>query len=383
MNAAADAGGLPGSSGTDHADLPAPLPSSRFWHGRRVLLTGHTGFKGSWAALWLKELGADVTGFSLAPDTVPALFDMAGIENLIPRQIGDLRDRASVAAAVAAADPQVVLHMAAQPIVRRAIAEPIETLASNILGTAHLLDALRRVQGLETVLVVTSDKVYANTDEGRPFAEGDRLGGKDPYSASKAATELVTQSFAATYFADRGVRCVTARGGNVVGGGDYAVDRIVPDIVRAAGRDEVPVLRMPKATRPWQHVLDCVCGYLLFLEAISVDRGNALPSALNFGPVPGRDVDVATLAEAILIALGRPSRWVYDPPAVNKEMKALAVESTLARERLGWRDRLAGERLIAWTADWYKAVHLGADARAVTLRQIHDYHQYDNSGTLA
>jgi len=357
--------------------MPAPLPSAQFWRGRRVLLTGHTGFKGAWATLWLRELGAEITGFALAPDTTPALYEMARVADSISSHIGNLSDPAAVQAAVTAARPQIVLHMAAQPIVRRAIDNPVETIASNVLGTAHLLHALRASGDLEAVLVVTSDKVYANNNTKHSFSEGDRLGGNDPYSASKAAAELVTQSFAATYFADLGVPCVTARGGNVVGGGDYASDRIVPDIVRAAMRDEAPVLRMPKATRPWQHVLDCVCGYLLYLERIAGRNSGVTPSALNFGPAPGRDVDVATLAEATLAALGQPTTWVHNPPPISKEMKMLAVDAKLARERLGWQSRLVSDQLIAWTAHWYKAVHAGADARDVTLRQIHDYQQIE------
>ena len=247
-----------------------------------------------------------------------------------------MRDAACVARAVAAAAPEIVLHMAAQPIVRRAIADPVETIATNVLGTAHLLDALRTAPALTTILVITSDKVYFNDDAGRAFSETDRLGGKDPYSASKAATELITRSFAETYFEGKGVRVATARGGNVVGGGDYAADRIVPDIVRAVARGEAPVLRMPHATRPWQHVLDCVNGYLLHAEALALD--GATPRSLNFGPVCGNDVTVGQLTTVMLRALGHPSEWRYEPVAGAKEMATLAVNSDLARATLGWRD---------------------------------------------
>lgn len=360
------------STHSDAVDA-ARLPDPAFWRGRRVLLTGHTGFKGTWAATWLGEMGAQVTGFALAPDTEPAMFAQTRLARHVTSILGDLRDLDAVDRAMRLAAPQIVIHMAAQPIVRRALADPVETIASNVLGTTHVLDAVRRVGGIQTVLVVTSDKVYANSDAGTAFRESDALGGKDPYSASKAATELVTRAFAQSYLEDAGTRVATARGGNVVGGGDYAADRIVPDIVRAALAGGTLELRMPQATRPWQHVLDCVAGYLLQVEMLSAEAD--APRAMNFGPAPGHDVTVATLAEAMLAALGREPRWLCNAPAATKEMRLLAVDSTLARSSIGWRDRLAGEKLVEWTARWYAAVHAGEDARDVTLRQIHDYAQ--------
>ncbi len=349
----------------------ARLPSPSFWRGRRVLLTGHTGFKGAWMALWLRELGAEVTGFALAPDCSPSLFDVADVGQDMASRLGDLRDEESVVRSVEAAAPEIVLHLAAQPIVRRAIFQPVETIATNVLGTAHLLSALRNAPNLRTVLVVTSDKVYANTEQGKPFAEGDRLGGKDPYSASKAGAELVTSSFAATYFVPRGIACATARGGNVIGGGDYAADRIVPDIYRSIERGERLVLRMPEATRPWQHVLDCLAGYLVMAEALT--QGESIPSALNFGPRPGGDATVGTLAAGFLRAMGKPADWDHRPIEGSIEMKTLAVDSTLARATLGWRDLLAGENIVHWTADWYRRVFSGEDARTITLAQISGY----------
>lgn len=346
-------------------------PDPAYWNGRRVLLTGHTGFKGGWAAIWLNQMGAGVTGLGLLPDTAPALFEQAGIADHTASRIVDLRDAERVRSTVRQARPQVVIHMAAQPIVRRAIDDPLETIATNVLGTAHLLDALRETDELETVLVITSDKVYANDDRGEAFRETAPLGGKDPYSASKASAELVTRSFAQTYFDDRGVVVASARGGNVVGGGDYAADRIVPDIVRAAERNERPVLRMPEATRPWQHVLDCVCGYLVYCEAL---RENAsLPRSLNFGPVPGHDVTVGHLTRTMLEAMGRSPAYEHIPVPGSKEMKALAVDSTLARNLIGWTDLLAGDALVAWTADWYKRIADGQPAYLSTMQQIEAY----------
>lgn len=353
------------------AGAAARLPSASFWRGRRVLLTGHTGFKGAWAALWLQRLGAHVSGFALAPDSNPSLFVDADVAEGMNSRLGDLRDEDSVVRAVEAAGAEIVLHMAAQPIVRRAIADPVETIATNVLGTAHLLNALRHSDQLRALLVITSDKVYANSETGAAFTEADRLGGKDPYSASKAAAELVTASFAGTYFNARGVACATARGGNVVGGGDFAADRIVPDIYRAVSRGERLVLRMPEATRPWQHVLDCVAGYLVFAETIHADP--TAPRALNFGPMPGGDATVGALAAAMLKAMGRPVDWDFRPVAGSVEMKALAVDSSKARSALGWRDLLAGDGIVNWTADWYRQVLEGRNARDVTLAQIAEY----------
>jgi CDP-glucose 4,6-dehydratase len=347
----------------------APLPDNDFWRGRRVLLTGHTGFKGSWTALWLKTLGAKTTGFALPPDTDPSLFSLAGVGQDLDSRIGDLRAPEALSAAVAAADPEIVLHYAAQPLVRRAIADPVETIAVNTLGVARLLQALRDRPALERILVVTSDKVYDNRERGLPFAEDDPLGGKDPYSASKAAAEIVVRSFAATYFAPRGVAVVTARGGNVIGGGDYAEDRIVPDIVRAWSNGVRPLLRMPTATRPWQHVLDCVGGYLVYAERARDD----VPRALNFGPDPGDPVTVAELTRAMLEALGARPEFDVDPNPGAVEMKSLAVDASLAGATLGWRNRLSSAAAIRWTAEWRRRVRLGESARAVSLDQIDAY----------
>ena len=339
-----------------------------FWAGRRVLLTGHTGFKGSWLTLWLRRLGAEVHGFALPPDTKPALFDLARVGSGVHSTYGDLRELNSVRAAVAAAKPDIVLHLAAQSLVRRSIADPIDTLATNVMGTAHLLEALRGSDGLSAVLIVTSDKVYANDGSGEAFKEDDRLGGKDPYSASKAAAELVTHSYAESFFADSPVRVATARGGNVIGGGDYSQDRIVPDIVRAAERGEKLVLRMPTATRPWQHVLDCLAGYLLFAQAL--ERGDPVPRSLNFGPEPVSPITVASLAEMVMTALGQNCDYDCQQSQKSIEMHTLAVDATLARASLRWRDHLPGKNAIAWTAEWYRAVREGQDAREATLSQI-------------
>jgi len=342
-----------GTRAVESLDVSAPLPRAAFWRGRRVLLTGHTGFKGGWTALWLGRLGARTTGFALAPDTTPALFDLASVERDLDSRIGDLRAPEAVRAAVRAADPQIVLHLAAQPLVRRAIAEPIATLAANAMGTAHLLDALRDCARLERIVVVTSDKVYANRESGEAFDEDAPLGGKDPYSASKAATEVIARAFAETYFKPKGVTLVTARGGNVIGGGDFAEDRIAPDILRAWQQRRRPMLRMPEATRPWQHALDCVAGYLLYAEAVGAD----VPSALNFGPdaIDARHAGGARRAAGLRRrggrglhrddeARGRPAPRPADarlakPPSQRRGDR---VDRRLAPSRAAWRSAARG-----------------------------------------
>jgi CDP-glucose 4,6-dehydratase len=349
----------------------APLPDPAFWTGRRVLLTGHTGFKGGWTALWLAALGAKVSGFALAPETDPALFQLLGVERDLTSTIGDIRNSPDVEAAVDRADPEIVIHMAAQPLVRRSLASPIETFATNVQGTVHLLNALQDRPSLQAVLVVTSDKVYANTGADRAFTEDDPIGGKDPYSASKAAAELVARAYAASFFDRHGIPIATARAGNIIGGGDFAQDRLVPDTIRAIRAGERLVLRHPEATRPWQHVLDCVAGYLLFVAALAT--GAPVPRALNFGPEPDTPVTVAALADAMLRALGQASAWEHVKESWSIEMPALALASTRARESLGWHARLPGALGVAWTADWYRAYAAGADMRAATLAQIAEY----------
>ena len=348
------------------------LPKSEFWRDRRVLLTGHTGFKGAWAALWLHRLGAEVTGFALPANSEPSLFEAAQIDGVLDSRIGDLRNPSEVRDAVQASAPEIVLHFAAQPIVRRAVADPIETLASNVMGTAHLLDALRDSVGLRAILVVTSDKVYRNDGSGVAFQEGDTLGGKDPYSASKAAVELVTASFRDTYFAKAGIAVGAARGGNVIGGGDFGADRIVPDCVRAALSGEALVLRDPEATRPWQHVLDCLSGYFLYAEALA--SAHAPPTSLNFGPPPDAcPIPVRELAQVLLAAIAPATPLIVRPEVGSIEMKALAVNSSAARAALDWGDPLSGPAGLTWTAEWYNAFSLGGDARALTLDQIRSY----------
>jgi CDP-glucose 4,6-dehydratase len=346
-------------------------PDAGFWQGKRVLLTGHTGFKGAWAAIWLTRLGAHVTGLALAPDQPESLFDLAGVDRVAGSHLIDLRDRQAVTRFVSVQELDLVLHLAAQPLVRASIAEPVETFATNIMGTAHLLDALRGRPGLGAVLVVTSDKVYANAETGEAFAEGAALGGKDPYSASKAAAEIVTSSFARSYFDKAGIPVATARGGNVIGGGDVSPDRLVSDIVRAARRGEPVALRHPEATRPWQHVLDCVAGYLVYAEALV--RDPATPRALNFGPkAGGAEITVGELATMAVEALGAKP-WLHEPDPNSIEAKALSIDTALAKRRLSFESRLDGREAVAWTMAWHRRQAAGEDALALCHEQIEDY----------
>jgi CDP-glucose 4,6-dehydratase len=353
--------------------LPSPIPSPAFWRGKRVFLTGHTGFKGTWARLWLAAMGAEVFGYALAPDTIPALHDLVGTADLKAETLADIRDGASLERALKATDPDIILHLAAQPLVRASYADPVATFDINVMGTVRLLEAARRCGRLKAVVVVTTDKVYANNDSGRHFVENDRLGGHDPYSASKAAAELVAASYRASFFAASAARIGTARAGNVLGGGDFAADRLVPDIVRAALAGERLEIRSPDATRPWQHVLDCVSGYLVFAEALA--NGATDATALNFGPAPDvRQWTVAEVAAAMQQALGLPAKW-DDVSAAAKphEMKLLGLDPARAATSLGWRPRLDAADTITWTARWYAGWHAGTSPRDLTLDQINAF----------
>jgi CDP-glucose 4,6-dehydratase len=344
----------------------------KFWRGRRVLLTGHTGFKGAWASAMLSGLGADVTAFSLAPQTDPSLWQMIESGVAIVGKIADLRDPAAVAAICGAAEPEIVLHMAAQAQVRESYRDPVGTFGSNILGTVNLLEALRATAKLCAILVVTSDKVYANMESGSAFTEAAPLGGADPYSASKGAAEIVVRSYAESFFTPQGVPVATARGGNVIGGGDFSSDRLVPDLYRAA-RAGVPVeLRYPAATRPWQHVLDCLSGYLGYAEYLA-SRAVADPPALNFGPLSDEPMAVAQVAEAIGEKLGNGRSWRQAAGPFPPEKQTLRLDCGLAAKTLTWRPRLDAAETIAWTAQWYADFATGKDPLELMQSQIDRY----------
>lgn len=354
------------------------MARASFWQGKQVLLTGHTGFKGAWAALWLDAMGARVTGFARPPNTRPNLHDMLG-ETAITSILGDLRDLGAVEAAVEQAAPDIVLHLAAQPLVRQSYHDPVETFATNMLGTVHLLDVLRRQQKPMATLIVTTDKVYENDESGRAFAEGDRLGGHDPYAASKAAAEIAVASYRRSFFAAASRPLVTARGGNVIGGGDFSADRLVPDIIRAAQSGQKLELRNPAATRPWQHVLDCLDGYFTYAEALAAHA--TLPNSMNIGPHdPADTMTVEAVTVAMCRAMGMAGDWDLDTADQPHEMAALALDPTQARETLGWQGRLASADAIRLTADWYGAWANRADMKRFTLDQITAYQKASDSG---
>jgi CDP-glucose 4,6-dehydratase len=349
------------------------LPSPGFWRGKRVFLTGHTGFKGTWTRLWLAALGAEVFGYALPPDATPALHTLVGHGGLAGETLADIRDGVVLDRALVAADPDIILHLAAQPLVRASYAEPVLTFDVNIMGTVRLLELARKLPRLATILVVTTDKVYANDDAGRAFSEDDSLGGHDPYSTSKAAAELVVASYRQSFFAASGKHVATARAGNVLGGGDFAVDRLVPDVVRAALAGENLAIRSPNATRPWQHVLDCVCGYLVFAEALT--NGQTDVASLNFGPPPSVvPCTVGEIATAMQTALGLSAEWDDVSTATKPhEMQTLGLNPARAATNLGWRTRLDAAMTVDWTAHWYAGWRNGAPPRTLTLDQIHAY----------
>ncbi len=348
-------------------------PDPAFWNGRPVLLTGHTGFKGAWAARMLAALGARVTGYSLDPAPGPSAFGLARVAAGLAGDLrADLRDGARMRAAVAGlAGPRtVVLHMAAQAIVSEGFRDPAATWGANVAGTLGVLDALRG-SGCAAVVIVTSDKVYANPGPGRPFVESDGLGGDDPYSASKAACELLVASHRAS-FADL-PPMATARAGNVIGGGDFGRDRLIPDLVRAGQAGQPLVLRNPHGTRPFQHVLDVVAGYLLLAEALT--QGTA-PQAVNFGPAEA-ELSVTALLDQWERATGeRVAHRLSDAPPLPEKPR-LALDSGLARDRLGWMPRLATAGAVARTAGWYHDWAAGGDMAAVTDSHIRDFLQGD------
>jgi CDP-glucose 4,6-dehydratase len=349
-----------------------------FWRDRRVLLTGHTGFKGAWMGLWLRRLGARVTGLALPPATEPSLWSMLGAApqgaQASHSVIGDIRDPGLVGETVARADPQIVIHMAAQALVRESYRDPLATYATNVMGTAALLQACRSLAHLECVVIVTSDKVYENHGEGRAFEEGDRLGGHDPYSNSKACTELLASSFRDSFYAD-GPPIATARAGNVIGGGDWSEDRLIPDCVRALEAGQTVNLRYPDAIRPWQHVLEPLSGYLALAEGL-VKAPVATPRAVNFGPDPASFCTVREVVDAFGARFsGRPG-WVRDPAPQPAEAQALTLSSALAGRTLGWRPRLDIHESLSWTADWYLAHSAGENMSTFSEAQIARYGEF-------
>lgn len=348
-----------------------------FWRDRRVLVTGHSGFKGGWLSLWLQALGAKVAGFSLPPATKPSLFDVCRVAEGMDSRFADLRDRQQVLAAVRAADPEIVLHLAAQPLVRQSYADPVDTYLTNVMGTVHLLEAVRKSPAVRAVVVVTSDKTYENREWDWAYRESDPLGGSDPYGSSKACAELVSAAYRHAFFhaarhAEHGVAIATARAGNVIGGGDWAADRLVPDCLRAIDTGARLALRYPDAVRPWQHVLEPLSGYLLLAERLHA-HGAAFAEAWNFGPADEDMRPVRWVVDELLRACGSRLSWEREASPQPHEANCLKVDASKARARLGWRTRWTLPAALEQTGAWHKAYRADADMRAVTLGQVGEF----------
>ena len=343
---------------------------------RRVLVTGHTGFKGGWLCMWLHRLGAKVTGISLPPEDGPSFFAAGGIANLIESRFADITSQDALNATVADVDAEIVFHLAAQALVRRSYARPVETFMTNVIGTANVLEAALKMPSLRAALVVTSDKSYENKGWVWGYRETDPMGGDDPSSASKGCTELLTTSYQRSFFVDQnGPFLASARAGNVFGGGDWSEDRLIPDIIRAILAGDAPVIRNPASVRPWQHVLEPLSGYLALAQRMVTD-GRAVAEPFNFGPGPEATVDVATLTDMILAAwpgvAQRPVARAQTGNALHEAVQ-LRLDSSKAAVRLGWRPQLSLSEAVGMTVAWYSAHAAGADMQRLSIQQIETY----------
>jgi CDP-glucose 4,6-dehydratase len=353
------------------------LPEHAFYAGKTVMVTGHTGFKGGWLTAWLKLLGARVIGFSLEPEPDrPSIFEAAHIARDMVSIIGDLRDLATIRAAFAAHAPEIVFHLAAQALVRRSHQHPVETYATNVMGTVHVLEAVRATPSVRTVVIVTSDKCYENREWPWGYREIDPMGGRDPYSSSKGCAELATAAYRSTFFRQHGPHLASARAGNVIGGGDWAQDRLVPDVVRALSVGSPVVIRNPRATRPWQYVLDPLRGYLMLAQRLWED-GDSVAEPWNFGPSGGDAVQVIELVDRLLKCWGTGRFEVKESGDAPPEAHSLELDCRKARARLGWTPAVSLQEGLEMTVEWYRRYHTSpADAPATTTRQIERYMEY-------
>jgi CDP-glucose 4,6-dehydratase len=348
-----------------------------FWNKRRVLLTGHTGFKGGWTSLWLQALGANLVGYALAPPSTPNMFEVAGVGDGMTSVIGDIRDLDKLRGVFAEHKPEIVLHMAAQPLVRYSYIEPVETYSVNVMGTVHLLEAVRSSAGVRAIVNITTDKCYENREWAWGYRENEAMGGYDPYSSSKGCAELVSSAYRSSFFgaethAQHRVALATGRAGNVVGGGDWAQDRLVPDILAAFEQGEAVNIRNPNAIRPWQHVLEPVRGYLTLAERL-FECGPSYAEAWNFGPSEEDAKPVAWIVEQMAEMWGRDARWKVDTGEHPHEANYLKLDISKARTRLEWHPKLRLKDALALIIDWSKSRRGGADMRELTLAQIRDY----------
>ena len=342
-----------------------------FWIGKRVLITGHTGFKGGWLAIWLQRLGADVTGIALSPNTTPNLFELAQVARGMKSCICDIRDATALSQMVTEARPEVVFHLAAQPLVRASYRDPLDTYSTNIMGTANLLDALRGQVNARVAVMVTTDKVYRHSGQQLPYREDDILGGHDPYSASKAASEIVIDSYREAFLKERGMAIASARAGNVIGGGDWSQDRLLPDAVRAWGSGQPLVIRSPKSTRPWQHVLEPLAGYITLVQKLW--QQPELSGAYNFGPHTHEAGTVETVVNLACAAYGAGTVHQDNIGGHPHEAGWLALEVAKARMVLGVNPKWRLAESVQRTMSWYKAQHQGVDARSLCESEIAAY----------
>ena len=348
-----------------------------FWQGKRVFLTGHTGFKGGWLSLWLQQLGAEVTGYALEAPTTPSLFEVANVARGMVSIVGDVRDGEALKRAMAQAQPEIVIHMAAQPLVRYSYANPVETYATNVMGVVNLLEAVRATPGVRSVVNVTSDKCYENREWPWGYRENEAMGGYDPYSNSKGCAELVTAGYRSSFFnaekyAEHGIALGSGRAGNVIGGGDWAMDRLIPDMLRAIGAGQPVMIRNPHSIRPWQHVLEPLSGYLTLAEKLYTE-GPVHAEGWNFGPHDTDAKPVEWIIERMTHEWGAGASWLLDGQDHPHEATYLKLDCSKARGQLGWHPRWDIGQTIARIVEWHKACDQGADMRAMTLAQITTY----------
>jgi CDP-glucose 4,6-dehydratase len=365
------------ASGQVESDVaPQVIPTPDFWSAKRVFLTGHTGFKGAWLAFWLDQLGAIVKGYSLAPITKPNLFDVLDISAHCESVFGDIRDRQNLSTEISHFEPEIVFHLAAQPFVRHSYKHPVDTFETNIMGSMNLLECCRQTRSIKTVLMVTTDKVYENKENRQMFNEDAPLGGHDPYSASKAASELIANAYKKSFFDPDGcVKLVTMRAGNIIGGGDWSEDRLIPDCVRARETGEQLDVRYPNAVRPWQHVTDALKGYLTLAEKMAAEN-EPLPHAFNFGPTEQGQITVHEILEMVGLRWKEKLRWQFSETAgTQHEAGFLALDSSRAANLLGWKPSFDAAQSINRTIDWYDQQFIkpnASDMREFTLSQISD-----------